>query len=178
MSTLGLALRANSANTLRFSSRNFTHGNHNTEGATLGNICILSPVHILCNSSTVILPESSVSMSLKTETNSALVSSGLPSPGFFYGSSRFPGLRPRLAVARRVLSLWCALPLSSRARFSGPLTLFMLLPFEAELSVSTIALKDSASFWTELVPLPPSLTSSTKSDVISLSFSWSTSGGG
>ena len=54
----------------------------------------------------------------------------------------------------------------------------LLLPFEAELSVSTIALKDSASFKTELVSLPPSLASSAKSDVISPSFSWSTSGGG
>ena len=100
--------------------------------------------------------------------------------GFLNVPSCFLRLLPRLAVARRILSLWCALPLSSRGRFLGLLTRFpvpLLLPFEAELSVSTIALKDSASFWTELVSLPPSLTSSAKSYVISLSFSW-TSGGG
>ena len=76
-----------------------------------------------------------------------------------------------------------ALPASSGCSAVCPATPFfkpfhLLLPIEAELSVSTITLNDSASFWTELVPLPPSLDSSVKSDVISRSFGWSTSGGG
>ena len=40
------------------------------------------------------------------------------------GSSCFLGLLPRLAAPRRVPSLWCVQPLSSRGRFLGPLTLF------------------------------------------------------
>ena len=46
----------------------------------------------------------------------------------------------------------------------------LLLHYEEELIVPTIALKESASFWTELVSLPPSFASSATSDVISLSF--------
>ena len=54
-----------------------------------------------------------------------------------------------------------------RSKAEGEQPFPLLLPFEAELSVLTIALKDSASFWTELVSLPPALASSAKSDVIS-----------
>ena len=56
--------------------------------------------------------------------------------GFLYVPSCFLRLLPRLAVARRILSLWCALPLSSRGRFLGPLTRFpvpLLLPFRSRV---------------------------------------------
>ena len=86
-------------------------------------------------------------------------------------------LRPRLAIARHFLR--CALPLASRGRILGSLTLFTL-SFAPVLRSRVERLdnctQDSVSFGSELVSFTPSLDSSAKSSVTSRSFKWSTSG--
>ena len=100
--------------------------------------------------------------------------------GLFNGPSCFLGLRPRLSVARRILFLRCALPLASRGGFLGPLTLFTF-SFALTLRGRVERFNNYAQRLCELLDgagVTPSFARFFReADVISLSFSWSTSGG-